>query len=300
MAACLITDNDIEPFDRDGVICLRTAFDSRWIDELRHGFEQNLTSPSDRASMFYDDGAAFVGVRDAETRRRYTGRQDLVAAPRFIGDLDNWRMIPEYENFLFHSPVAEIAGRVIRSSKANLFLQDVLYKEAGADTPTPWHQDMPFFPMEGDQTCTVWIPLDPIRRENGIEYIRGSHRWGKAFLPLDMADPKSHYGADVSSFTPTPDIDAQRDAHDILTWNMEPGDCLVHHGYALHGAPGNSSNQARRVFIARWTGDDVRYRSTKHQRLAPGFPHCGLREGAPMDCETFPVVWRGILDHSLR
>jgi ectoine hydroxylase-related dioxygenase (phytanoyl-CoA dioxygenase family) len=292
MTAALVTDEAIEAFHRDGVVCLRHAFSPKWINALRAGFERNLTDPSHRASMFYDDGAAFVGLRDSETRGQYTGRHDLAAKPRFAADIDTWRTHPEFDQFIHYSPVAEMAGRIMRATKANLFLQEIMLKDAGTDTPTPWHSDMPFFPMEGGQTCTVWIPLDPIRRENGIEYVRGSHRWGKAFLPLDMPDPRQHYGVDVSPFAPLPDIESHRNDYDIITWDMEPGDCIVHHGYAVHGAPGNSSKQPRRVFIVRWLGDDVRYHSTKHQRLAPSFPDCGLAEGAPMDCETFPVIWR--------
>jgi ectoine hydroxylase-related dioxygenase (phytanoyl-CoA dioxygenase family) len=291
MAVAALSKADIEAYARDGVVCLRGTVSSDWIEQLRAGFERNLSQPSGRASIFYDDAAAFIGIRDAETRGRYTGRHDL-AKPRFVADLDTWRSHPEFERFVFTSPVAELAGRTMRSSKANFFLQEIMLKAPGTDTPTPWHHDMPFFPMEGDQTCTVWIPLDPIRRKNGIEYIRGSHRWRKAFLPLDMPDPRAHYGADVSAFSPMPDIDARRHEYDIASWDMEPGDCLIHHGYAVHGAPGNATNHPRRVFIVRWNGDDVRFRRGKHQKVNPTFPDCGLEEGAPMDCAAFPAVWR--------
>ena len=292
MAAGSVAQSDIDAYRRDGVVCLRGAIEAYWIEGLRAGFERNLTNPSDRASVFYDDAAAFVGLRDAETRGKYTGREVLAREPSFMNDMDNWLSIPEYEDALRRSPIAEIAGRLMGARKANLFLQDVLLKDAGADKPTPWHQDMPFFPMEGDQTCTVWIPLDPIRPENRIEYVAGSHLWGQAFLPLDMDDPDDHYGADMAAFTPTPDVDARRGDYRILSWEMEPGDIIVHHGYALHGAPGNSGTRARRTFLARFTGDDVRYHGEKHKRLGPAMPHCGLAEGAAMDCEAFPVLWQ--------
>lgn len=291
MAKLPITDSDIKAYQRDGVVCLRGALDANWIAALEAGFEANLSAPSAKASMFHDDGAAFVGVDDAEKRSRYTGRDDL-SRPRFVGDLDRWHDIPEFRAFLLDSPVAGIAGRLMGGTKANLFLQEILFKEAGAETPTPWHQDMPFFPMEGEQTCTVWIPLDPVTRENGIEYVAGSHLWGKAYLPLDMADPAAHYGRDMAGYDRAPDIDREREKHRLLLWDMAPGDIIVHHGYALHGAPGNTSAQRRRTFICRYTGDDVRYHGAKHERLAPAMPHCGLAEGAPMDCETFPVHWR--------
>ena len=234
----------------------------------------------------------FVGVRAEETRGSYTGRADLGRVPRFMNDVDNWREVPEYEELLFRSPVAEFAARLMRATKANLVLQDVVMKEPGAEMPSPWHHDVPNQPLEGDQSCSVWIPLDPIRRENGIEYVRGSHRWGKAFLPLDMADPEAHYGADLSPYEQMPDIDAHREDYEILSWEMEPGDCIVHHGYALHGAPGNTSPWRRRTFIARFAGDDVRYYGSRHLKTVPDYPHCTLADGAPLDSDTFPVVWR--------
>lgn len=291
MANAIVNPSDIEAYRRDGAICLRGAISPRWLAALEAGFEANLTAPGEKAAIFHDDGSAFVGVDDAEKRSRYTGRTDLTV-PRFMGEPDRWQDIPEFRAFLLESPVAEIAGRLMGARKANLFLQEILFKDAGAATPTPWHQDMPFFPMEGEQTCTVWIPLDPVIPENGIEYVAGSHLWGKAYLPLDMADPAAHYGADVSGYDCAPDIDRMREAHRILLWDMAPGDIIVHHGYALHGAPGNTSLQPRRTFVSRYTGDDVRYRGDKHQRLGPAMAHCGLAEGAPMDCETFPLHWR--------
>lgn len=292
MAHELVSDHQMADYERDGVVCLRGVFGDAWIAKLRAGFEHNLTSPSDRASLFFGDALGFVGLRDGETRGAYTGRRDLAAAPRFMNDVDNWRGVPEYEDFLFHSPVAELAARVMGSAKANLLLQDVMMKAAGADAPTPWHQDAPSQPFEGDQSCAVWIPLDPVARQHNIEYVAGSHRWGKAYLQLDVADPEAHYGPGVAAFSQTPDIESQRDDHEILSWDVEPGDCIVHHGYVLHGAPGNAGPHRRRTFIARWTGDDIRYHGAKQRQLRPEYPDCRLKDGDLMDSDTFPVVWR--------
>lgn len=47
---------------------------------------------------------------------------------------------------------------------------------------------------------------------------------------------------------------------ELLTWDMEPGDCLVHHSFAVHGAPGISSQSGRRrAYATRWFGEDVRF-----------------------------------------
>src|SRR5262245_6693501 len=112
-----VTLSDIETYERDGVVCMRNVIDAESIRALRIGFERNLTHPSDRASIFYGDAAAFIGVRDAETRGRFTGRQDLQVAPRFASDIDTWRRHPEFEAFVFRSSVAALAGRLMQSRK---------------------------------------------------------------------------------------------------------------------------------------------------------------------------------------
>ena len=105
MVGTIVSPSDIEVYDRDGAVCLRGALDARWVAALEAGFEANLSAPSEKASIFHADGAAFVGLDDAEKRSRYTGRADL-SAPRFVGDLDRWRDIPEFRAFLLESPVA--------------------------------------------------------------------------------------------------------------------------------------------------------------------------------------------------
>jgi len=292
MARELVTNAQRAAYESDGAVCLRGVVDDRWIAVLRAGFEHNLTNPSDWASLFYGDAMSFVGLRDAETRGAYSGRDDLAAAPQFMNDVDNWRGVPEFEDFLFNSSVAELAARVMGSAKANLLLQDVMMKAPGNDLPTPWHQDAPSQPLSGDQTCAVWIPLDPVARANTIEYVRGSHRWGEAYLQLGVDDPVAHYGPGVAAFKQTPDVEASRDDYEIVGWDVEPGDCIVHHGYVLHGAPGNAGATTRRTFVARWTGDDIRYFGAKQRQLRPQYPDCRLADGDPMDSATFPVVWR--------
>ena len=288
----MINDGDIGVYARDGAVCLRHAFEPAWIDSLRIGFARDMGRPGARASIFSGDGSGFLGVGDPALLGRYTGDVAGESEPRFINDVNHWRAVPEFEQFLFRSPAAAMAGRLMGASRINLFLQDVMLKEPGATTPTPWHHDVPFWPIEGRQICTIWIPLDRITVANGIEFIRGSHRWGKSFLPLDMPDTEAHYGADVSDFTQIPDVDADRSAYEFLSGELEPGDCIVFDGHVLHGAPGNATDAPRRVFTARWIGEDIRYNGDKHRQLAPAYPDCGLENGAPMNCETFPLVWR--------
>ena len=280
----------IAAYRRDGVVCLRGAFDSGWMDVVRLGFERNLAHPGRRATVYPTGADAFVGREDI---RNFVSDPFVPGGspePRFYNDCTTWQDNPEYRRFVYDSPAAAIARTLMGSRKVNIFFEDIIIKEPHADAPTPWHQDVPFWPVRGAQVCGIWIPLDPITRENRIDFIAGTHHWGKAFLPMDMVDPEAHYGVDLAPYTPTPDFDAGPADYKILTWELEPGDCLVFDGHVIHGAPANPVDRLRRVFATRWTGDDCVYAGDKHKQLGPPFPRCGIAPGAPMDSKTFPVI----------
>ena len=144
---------------------------------------------------------------------------------------------------------------------------------------------------------TLWIALDPVTRENGaLEFIRGSHKWDRWFQPFRANDTG---GAAVDQptpnpkFEPLPDFESERDQHDIISWNMEPGDVLAFHAMTMHGAMGNSSvTQRRRGYAIRYTGYDATYYADDYIRR-PKLSSTYLKTGDPMDSPEFPVVYGG-------
>jgi ectoine hydroxylase-related dioxygenase (phytanoyl-CoA dioxygenase family) len=265
----LATPADVAAYRRDGVVCLRGVFAEIWREIAARGLERNLRDRGHRAQL-------------------YAGGN---GKPRFFQDSCSWWRIPEFLDYCFNSPAAAIAGALMGARRVNLFFDNVMLKDPGANAPTPWHQDVPYWPVTGDQVCSVWMPLDPITSENRLEFVRGSHSWGRNFTPMDFHQPGKAKDIRRPDFEPIPDFNALRDRFEFVSFDMEPGDCLVFHGAAVHGAPGNMTSRPRRAMISRWTGDDARYAGDKHARLAPPFPRCGLASGDPMTCETFPVVW---------
>ena len=76
---------------------------------------------------------------------------------------------------------------------------------------------------------------------------------------------------------------------------IQPGDVLIHHGYTIHGAPGNKSmSHQRRGYITRWMGDDVTF-DDRPGTIHPGWVKtghdCGLVKGQSMDCELHPTCY---------
>src|SRR5690606_30725601 len=147
------------------------------------------------------------------------------------------------------SPAAAIAARLMRSRTVRFFHDHVLVKQPGTSTVTPWHQDQPYYCVDGEQHVSFWTPLDAVSREVVMECVAGSHRWGRPFRPTRV-DNTPLYAND--EFEPLPDIEAKRGELDIVASAMEPGDAIAFTFRTLHGAPANRSNRSRRVFSSRW------------------------------------------------
>ena len=258
-----ITQDEINTFDVDGVVCLRQFFDTNTVELLQEIAEENILNPSPMAIDASQGG---------------TGR--------FFGDTFVWAHHPHLKEFVWRSPAADMAKEILQSNKINVIFDQFLIKDPGTSTPTLWHHDQTYWPVAGSQVATMWIALDPVTNATGaVEYIKGSHKWGKRFKAVSFKD-KNMYKEDLPE---VPDIAANRDKYEFIQYEMEAGDCTLHHGLTLHGAPGNSSQtQKRRAYIIRWAGDDVTY--DPRPNLQPMLRDPCINVGDPLDCELFPVV----------
>ena len=193
--------------------------------------------------------------------------------------------IPEFEGIAFASRAADAAAALMQSSTVRLFHDHVLVKEPGTTKPTPWHQDGPYYFVEGRQTVSFWSPLDPVTTAS-LRCVAGSHRWEKEVLPTRWLAETSFY-PDSDRYMPVPDPDAE--GMRVLEWEMEPGDAVAFHYGTLHGARGNDSTTRRRAFSLRLLGDDARY-ITRPGRTSPPYPGHAMVAGQRLREDWFPVL----------
>ena len=255
-------------FARDGAVCVRGAFSLDEVALVERGIERNRAAPSPRA---------IVASRPEDPGR-------------FVEDFCNWQSIPEYEAFIRGSAAAAIAGELMGSERVRLFHDHLLVKEAGTAQRTPWHQDQPYYNVEGTQTCSMWMPVDPVARESTLEFVAGSHL-GPWLMPRTFMDAEAKWFPD-GSLEELPDIDADPTRFRIVGWALEPGDAVFFHMLTLHAAGGVSAGSRRRAFSVRFLGDDVTH-APRPWKTSPEFPGLAdeLPAGAPMDHRLFPVVW---------
>jgi ectoine hydroxylase-related dioxygenase (phytanoyl-CoA dioxygenase family) len=167
----------IADYERDGVVCVKGLFKD-WAPVISAGIERNMRDPSQYAAENLQPGES----------------------GRFFDDYCNWQRIPEFTVVIRQSPTAQAAAELMRSSAAQIFLDHVLVKEPGTSKPTPWHQDAPYYFVEGTQTLRFWVPVEPVM-EATLRCIAGSHKWPKMVPPVRWLSEQSFYAGEHDSFS---------------------------------------------------------------------------------------------------
>lgn len=275
-----ITSAEITTYQNDGVVLLPEMFDADWIELLADGLAANCKNPTGRSRVW---------DRDAEGRTMFW-------------DSQAWRGIEQYRQFIFDSPAGQIAGDLMGSTHINFFFDAVFVRSAGTQFATPWHQDEPYWSVEGYDTCTIWMPLVEVKQENALAYVPGSHRRDTVFDQYNFGNlnPDGKTGVDQVDFSGIaekafPDIDANPENYGVVGWDMRPGDCVVFNSRIIHGGSGKlDKDRELRVFTTKWLGDDVRIKFREcgmdpdHSAI---MAEHGLRPGDRPGTDLYPSVW---------
>ena len=263
------TPEDRAAYHRDGAVVVRNLLTDDEIDRLRTGVSVVMDDPSPLAVVGRADGEPGV----------------------FFEDFCNWSRIPEFEHVIAGSAVAEVGAALMASGSVRLFHDHVLVKSGGTSLPTPWHQDQPYYFVDGRQNVSFWIALDSVPMSATLELLAGSHD-GTWYQPRSFIEGTPMV-FDEGTLAEVPDIDADlaldSGAHQILRWELSPGDAIAFHMLTLHRA--NGSADRRRAFSVRLLGDDARY-ALRPNPTSPRFDDLGtLASGDPFDHPAFPVLW---------
>jgi hypothetical protein len=308
-----VTRDEIAAFKQAGVVLLKGVLSLEAVNALRRSIDQVVRS-LDQSPSGYDFTkilrAAERGDSD-ELRAMSDGQYDVEAImdyvkstgkPLLADDDSDHRdgayfidtgiasKLAIYRQVCVSGVLPDIAAQLLESDTIRFFGDQVFVKEPNTPGKTAFHQDATYFEIDGEQCCVMWVPVDPVTLENGaMQYVRGSHRDGRLYKPnvfISQAPLPGSEGDDL------PDIENNMDAFDIVHFDVEPGDILVHHYRTIHGTGGNRSRyQVRRAASIRYCGDDIR---SKERPWAPRQLHHThkLKTGDVLSGADFPIVWR--------
>ena len=301
-----LAPDEIETYRRDGVVCLRGALGDDWVAVVKdavddaerryrestpkrspgHGRPEptlehsHLHALGQLGEMLEEQGVDVLRDRDGDS-----GNAD----GQFILVNNAVLDYPAIQQLALESPLAELAAQLFGSDKVNFLFDQIFIKQPGASTRTAFHQDWGYFHVDGEQIASFWTAAEPVTKDNGgMGYVRGSHLW-------NMHAPNVFVGQAASGdhgLPMLPDIEGHEDDYDIVYYDVQPGDVIVHNYRLVHGARGNTSlDRPRRAVSLRFAGDDA---TSLHRPSAPAeFPtDPTLRDGDPLDSRTYPVVWR--------
>lgn len=269
-----LSAREIETYQSEGVVHVPASVDPEWVERMLGAADRQLAKPGSWVQDTNPGGSE----------------------GRFLHDRYLWPTEPDFRAFVFESGVARLAAQAMRSTTARIYFDHLFVKEPNTNEEFFWHQDLPYWPFSGTQICSVWLALtDADVSSSALEFVRGSHTWGKWYKPVLPGGDDSELAEWIgkSYEEDIPDFNALRDDFEFLTFDVKAGDSLIFNTAIAHTSHGNLSRDRRRVALStRWLGDDARWDprpgtdpivTEEHVSLAPGEPAA--------DDRAFPLVW---------
>ncbi|MDR3697061.1 phytanoyl-CoA dioxygenase family protein [Mucilaginibacter sp.] len=166
----------------------------------------------------------------------------------FLQIMNLWRNDEDAKKFVLGKRMAKIAADLMGVENVRLYHDQALFKEAGGG-PTPWHQDQYYWPIDTNNTITMWMPLVDIDIEMGmLTFASGSYKEGSIFnyeISDESDDAFDNY---------------VKDHHFPISRakTMNAGDATWHRGFTIHHANGNNSSKMREVMTIIYVADGAR------------------------------------------
>jgi ectoine hydroxylase-related dioxygenase (phytanoyl-CoA dioxygenase family) len=200
----------------------------------------------------------------------------------FLQVMNIWTRDETVKTFSFAPKLARLAAELLEVDGVRMYHDQALYKEPGGGI-TPWHADQYYWPVSGDRTITVWVPLQETRAEMGpLAFARKTHRmaFGRS---LEISD-------DSEALIQKSLKDAQADIEETP---FSLGEVSYHLGWTFHRAGANTSAEPRRVMTMIYVDKDIRLIQPAHKNHQSDWDNwCpGVKVGGILDSPLNPILW---------
>lgn len=186
----------------------------------------------------------------------------------FIVDMLMHQRSDAFRRLAFDPRLVQIASLLIGEDSPYFFYDQLFCKRARSHVRTQWHQDLAFWPLEGDRVPSIWIALtDTDEAGSAVQYLPGSHRGRSLHAAVDPAEREvaRSQGADVC---PDWHLTPQRSA--LRSHELKAGDAVVHHPRVVHGAGPNLTGEDRVAVSLRYFAADTRWVPRANTMFFPG------------------------------
>lgn len=194
-----------------------------------------------------------------------------------------WQLDSRAAGFSLGRRFGQIAADLLGVDAVRIYHDQAVLKKGG-DGHTPLHQDQHYFPLDGDEIITMWMPLVPVPAEVGsLRFASGSQVVGT-----------------LGEIRVTSESDAELEAlmdHKGFPFEsygaMAPGDATFHTGWVLHGAAANPTHRMREVMTVIFFADGLRGIEPEHEWHQRDYDTWlpGVKPGDVAASALNPVVW---------
>lgn len=259
-----LTADQIAQYRRDGHILLR-----------------DVASPAEASAYEPSISAA---VERTMTEMRPLAERDTYGKA-FLQVMNLWVREEAVRRYVMARRFAKIAADLMGVKGVRIYHDQALYKEPGGGH-TPWHQDEFYWPLDTDNTLTMWMPLVDIVAAMGT-LIFASRSGAHGYLgEIPISDESERY------------FERYVEEHGFslaTNGDMTAGDASFHSGWVLHSAPGNSTETMRKVMTIIYFADGARVTEPDNPNrvrdLAQWLP--GMKSGDLAASKLNPLVYQG-------
>ncbi len=231
-----------ERFHEDGAVLVKNCLNAEQLAACREAFDWAVANPGPMAFQIFD----------GSVHQTHNDNSNPLAKERL-------------DALVATLPIGEVLAEMWGSKNVWYFAEEVFLKAGGKTGPSPWHQDTSYLPWGGEHWANAWISFESLPQRNALGVVRGSHHGprydGTTFMNPDDPTEPLHGPEAVPTLPRLPDVEANREAWDIVSHASEPGDVLFLHPGSLHGgAPIDEHCPERHTLVLRFFGDDAVFR----------------------------------------
>src|SRR3974390_1653269 len=148
-----LSQEEIELFNRDGVLCLRKALDRQTLDLALGAFNWSCDNP----------GPFRTQARVKDSGQNVQGRANPAA-------------MAVYKKLVKTPVFGDICRELWGCDDVWYIYEQIFWRVGGTHARTNWHQDTPFMPVKGRHLGVMWFSFDPVSRDHAVEFVRKSHK----------------------------------------------------------------------------------------------------------------------------
>jgi len=254
-----VSQSKIDFYRENGFVQIENVMSPDELEELRQYMDEVMNSDPQASLQTDQKGGGYFRVLNQR--------------------VNTWRDHAGMAKYSLHSRFAEIALALTGENAVRLFHDHALLKMPGDSKPTAWHQDLTYWPIEGNGALSIWIALDDVDENNGcMMFVPKSRNVGK-LTSIDLNHPE-----DLMEFAKGTEVESTKP----VTVRMKAGSCTFHDALTFHYAFANITDKPRRAHSIIYIPDGTIYTGRSNIVL----DDTGQTAGQPIGGNLYPILAR--------